>query len=72
MNIIELLFKIESGEVKDGVVVSCSQFLGFLTVYKKELYFINLHTKQLEILSSKYIGDSIKGNYSFYVLEKEK
>lgn len=70
MNIIDLLAKIESGEIKTGTTVYVDgDFFYNLIVIDKSLYVIQEMTKQLELLESQHIGRFIRDDVELKILK---
>lgn len=70
MNIIEVLKKIDTNEIKEGTIFHGGDLFYNLIVIEKKLYVINTITKELSLLASNIIGNFIVKDYKLYVYKK--
>lgn len=70
MNIIEVLKKIDTNEIKEGTIFHGGDLFYNLIVIEKKLYVINTITKELSLLASNIIGNFIVNDYKLYVYKK--
>lgn len=66
MNIVELLEKIENGEIKDDTIFYGGDLFYKLIVVDKKLYVLNTHCNEFQLVDSHLIGSFIKNKYKIY------
>lgn len=66
MKMLDLLKKIENGEIKDGAKFYGGDLFYDLIVVDKRLYLIKTDFKELKIVDSKLIGSFIVNDYNLY------
>lgn len=66
MKMLDLLKKIESGEIKDGAKFYGGDLLYDLVVVEKRLCLIKTNCMELKLVDSKLIGNFIANDYNLY------
>jgi len=66
MNIVELLEKIENGEIKDDTIFYGGDLFYKLIVVGKKLYVLNTRCNEFKLVDSHLIGSFIKNKYKIY------
>ena len=70
MKIIELLKKIDCGEIKDGTIFHGGDLFYKMIVADKKLFVINETLRELTLVDSELIGNFITQNYDIYEYKK--
>lgn len=66
MQIIDLLKKIENGEIKDATLFYGGDLFYKLIVIDKNIYILNTNKKEFQLANSKLIGNFIKNEYKLF------
>lgn len=68
MKVIDVINKINNGEILTNTILNCNGFLYYVIVIDKKLYFINTYNEGLQEVSNKYIFECFKNNYDFEII----
>ena len=72
VKIIDVINKINNGEILTNTILNCNGFLHYVIVIDKKLYFINTYNEELQAVSSKYIFECFKNNYDFEIINPKE